>query len=69
MFPGAFNGILRADEHYIALQRDFSNAADVLARLRDPDYRCKMTDRTYAYICAQHTYAHRIHRVYELLAA
>ena len=60
MFPGRFNDILRADEHYISLGRDFKNIDDVLGRFCDLDYRRNMVDITYEYVMDQHTHQHRI---------
>lgn len=60
MFPGRFNDILKADEHYIALAPDFSNIDDVLARFRDPTFRQAMADRSYEYVRDQHSYTHRL---------
>lgn len=60
MFPGDYNGILKADVHYLALARDFSNIADVLGRFRDDSFRARMADETYDYILSAHTHAHRL---------
>lgn len=60
MFPGRFNDILTADEHYLALAPDFSNIDDVLARFRDQAYRQAMVDRAYEHVMSAHTYAHRV---------
>jgi hypothetical protein len=60
MFPGRFNDILVADEHYIALQPDFSNIDEVMRRFRDVGYRLAMVDRAHAYVMEHHTYRHRI---------
>src|SRR5262245_14780436 len=35
MFSGRFNDILRADQHYIAVDKDFGNLPEVLARFSD----------------------------------
>jgi hypothetical protein len=67
MFPGRFNGILRADEHYLALERDFSNVRDVLSRFADGTYRAGMVDRAYEYIMEEHTYRNRLSAVKKLL--
>ncbi|MDA8121151.1 MAG: hypothetical protein M0Z38_01130 [Deltaproteobacteria bacterium] len=67
MFPGRFNGILRADEHYLALQRDFSNVRDVLSRFADGTYRAGMADRAYEYVMEEHTYRNRLSVVRKLL--
>lgn len=60
MFRGRFNDLLEADVHYIALERDFSNAEDVVRRFKDRDYRDAMTARAYDYALAGHTIEHRI---------
>jgi spore maturation protein CgeB len=60
MFPGRFNDILKADEHYIALNRDFSNINNVLERFLDHSYRQRMVDRAYEYAMDCHTHRHRI---------
>lgn len=65
MFPGRFNDILIADEHYIALKRDFSNIQDVLERFKDVTYRQNMVDRTYEYVLDCHTHKHRIKMLME----
>jgi hypothetical protein len=67
MFPGRFNGILDADVHYLALRRDFSNIEDVLARLRDAEFRRGMTDRTYEHVLTHHTYSKRMEAIRSLL--
>lgn len=50
LYPGEYNGILIRDRHYIPLERDGSNIADVIAKLRDHHYLQEMADRTYAEI-------------------
>lgn len=67
MFRGRFNDILAADEHYIALERDFSNIDNVLARFRDETYRARMTERTLEYVMEEHTYRNRLDTVLSLL--
>ncbi|MGI9435514.1 MAG: SGNH/GDSL hydrolase family protein [Geminicoccaceae bacterium] len=47
LYPGAYNGILRAHEHYIPLDRDGSNFPDVAAKLADTKALQAMVDRTY----------------------
>jgi hypothetical protein len=68
MFRGRFNDILVADEHYIALEPDFSNVESVLASFHDPVRRRKVVDAAYDLVHAEHTYAHRMEQVYDLLA-
>lgn len=67
MLKGLYNGILRADEHYIGLESDFSNAGEAVERFRDDGYRQDMVDRTYEYVMEEHTYRHRVDAVIGLL--
>ncbi|MFQ5949461.1 MAG: hypothetical protein ACE5J1_02095, partial [Nitrospiria bacterium] len=62
-----FNGILKADEHYIALEHDFSNMDSAMACFRDTTYRQGMVNRTYEYVMDNHTYKHRINMIKGLL--
>jgi hypothetical protein len=69
MFRGRFNDILKADEHYLALEPDFSNIDDVLAQFRDPQRRQSIADAAFELVRNEHTYERRVQQVYELLAA
>jgi hypothetical protein len=60
LLPGRYNDILRPDEHYLALARDFGNVDDVLARFRDVSERRRMVERTREYVLAEHTLRHRV---------
>ncbi|MBM4442462.1 MAG: glycosyltransferase family 1 protein [Candidatus Rokubacteria bacterium] len=60
MFPGRYNDILKADVHYIAVERDFSNVRDAVARFRDEAYRRRMVEDTYSYVRDAHTLRHRV---------
>jgi hypothetical protein len=60
LLMGHYNGILKADEHYIGIKRDFSNLGEALRRLRDEGYRAALVDRAYEYAMSQHTYRHRV---------
>jgi hypothetical protein len=68
MFRGRFNDILNADEHYLALDSDFSNIDDVLARFRDPTQRQRIADAAFDLVVSKHTYAHRMQTVCDVLA-
>lgn len=67
MFKGEFNGILQADRHYLALEKDFSNIDDVMKRFMDIGFRQEMVDRTLAYVLSEHTYQHRLKTIRKLL--
>jgi hypothetical protein len=60
LLEGDYNGILKADEHYISIKKDLSNADDAVMRFKDHDYRMAMVNRAYEYILHEHTYAHRV---------
>ncbi|HEU4684008.1 MAG TPA: glycosyltransferase [Nitrospira sp.] len=60
LLEGQYNGILKPDEHYIAVRKDLTNLPDVIARFKDASYRQSMVDRTYEYVLDQHTYRHRV---------
>ena len=57
---GYYNGILKQDEHYLALKKDYSNINDVVVRFKDRSYVQKMVDDTYEYVMSNHTYYHRV---------
>ena len=67
MFPGRFNDILKPDEHYISLNRDFSNIDEVLKRFRDDEYRENMVDRVREYVMDAHTHRHRIEKLFNAM--
>lgn len=58
LVEGAYNGVLVANRHYLPLARDFSNAREVLARLRDLDLVRELTERAYeeVYLRGSYTY-------------
>lgn len=60
LLEGHYNGILKADEHYICIKKDLSNITEAITRLKDQEYRDKMVDQTYDYVLDQHTYRHRV---------
>ncbi len=60
LLEGHYNGILKADEHYISVKKDFSNMAEAIQRFHDREYRQAMVERTYGYVLRGHTYRHRV---------
>ncbi len=60
LLEGGFNGILRADEHYISVRKDISNFEEAVGRFNDDSYREAMADRAYEYVMSGHTYRHRV---------
>lgn len=47
MFPGYYSGICKAGEHYIPLEKDFSNIDEVIKKLRDYDYLQNLADNVF----------------------
>jgi len=68
-FPGRFSDILQADEHYISLNRDFSNISEVAEKLRDEKYWKTIVDSAYDLVISNHTYAHRTRQIYDIVQA
>jgi hypothetical protein len=60
LVEGEYNGILKADEHYIGVKKDLSNIEDVIQRFKDNSYRRSMVERAYEYVMDNHTYRHRV---------
>jgi hypothetical protein len=58
LYRGAYQGVLEADVHYFALEKDFSNFDDVMARFRDPAERRRITDRAYDDLIASGRYSY-----------
>ncbi|HEV2300068.1 MAG TPA: glycosyltransferase [Stellaceae bacterium] len=68
LVTGRYNDILRADEHYIALDHDFANLCDAIARFRDAGERRRIADAARDLALGDHTYRHRIAGLYRRLA-
>jgi hypothetical protein len=67
LLPGRYNDLLEADVQYLALERDFSNVDDVLARFRDDETRLRMVRDARAWALDCHTYAHRVRGLLDAL--
>lgn len=48
LYRDDYQGVLIADEHYIPLEKDFSNIGSVLAKMQDYELVEKITERVYA---------------------
>ncbi len=59
MFPGEYSGIVRPWEHYIPLEKDFSNIGEVAEQIRDLRFLEDLTTRTYADLVASGDYSYR----------
>jgi len=45
MFPGYYSGVVQPEEHYIVLEKDFSNMDEVVGKLRDDAFLAALTQR------------------------
>ena len=54
---GLYGGILRPDEHYICVRRDYSNTADVIDRVQDRGFCREMAERTHRDLIASGRYS------------
>src|SRR5262249_17479500 len=68
LLRGEYNGILEADRHYIAVDRDMTNIDAALDRFRDVSWRQRMVDETYDYVVSAHTYDHRVAQLIGIVA-
>lgn len=64
MYPGHYNGIFK-EEHFIRLEKDHSNLAEVKEKIKDVAYCEGLVSRTREYLLDCHTHAHRAKRVLE----
>jgi hypothetical protein len=67
LVKGRYNDILEAGEHYIALDPDFANLGEAIARFRDAGERRRIADAASALALGAHTYRHRIAVLHERL--
>jgi hypothetical protein len=68
LLEGEYNGILKADEHYISVKKDLSNVEDAIRCFQDVNYRQAMVERTYEYVMSAHTYMHRVQELLKVIA-
>jgi hypothetical protein len=59
LFRGRYSDAIQPDEHYIALEKDFSNVEDVLRRLEDIPALEAMTERAYAHLVGSGRFSYR----------
>jgi hypothetical protein len=59
LFEGNYSGVIRANDHYISLNKDFSNINEIFEKLQDISYLEEMTDRAYRDIIESGRYSYR----------
>ncbi|MCP3413829.1 hypothetical protein ACVMIH_003044 [Bradyrhizobium sp. USDA 4503] len=60
LIEGGYNGILRANEHYIPVRSDLSNVDEAVRALRDETHCREIAERAYDLAMSGHTYDHRV---------
>jgi hypothetical protein len=68
LFDGHYDGYLRADEHYIPLRKDFSNADEAIRKFRDRGYAERIADNAYELARQELSYDALINRFSDALA-
>lgn len=68
LLEGRYNDILRADEHYISLRKDYSNIGEVMRCFRDAGERRRIATAARDHILAHHTYASRMEEIFRIMS-
>ena len=58
LFRGNYSGVIEADKHYLALNEDFSNFADIVEKIKDPAFVKEMTDAAYNHVVASKRFSY-----------
>lgn len=59
LFRGRYSDAIKPGTHYIPLEKDFSNATEILSRLRDDDFLAGVADRAFDHLVASGNYGYR----------
>jgi hypothetical protein len=62
LFEGYYDGYLHADEHYIPLKKDFSNADEAIEKFRDRALCSRLVDNAYRLATTELTYPRLLER-------
>lgn len=70
LFRGDYQNIIEADKHYIMLEKDFSNFAEVVAKMKDRQFVEKIIDQAYQdlIVNSKYTYSAFIAEVDSLIS-
>jgi hypothetical protein len=69
LFEGHYDGFFVADQHYIPLRKDFSDADEALRKFGDREFRRRVSDRAYDLVCREFTYGRLMDRVHDVVRA
>jgi hypothetical protein len=70
LFEGKYSGVVRPDEHYIPLKKDFSNVEEVLNKVQDEAYLERMIERAHQHVIGSglYSYQHFVEGVDQVLS-
>lgn len=60
LLEGYYNGILKENEHYISVKKDYTNFEEAFEIYLDPNKRHMITENAYEYVLENHTYDIRV---------
>ncbi|MGY4178313.1 hypothetical protein ACVIHH_003604 [Bradyrhizobium sp. USDA 4518] len=60
LFRGRYSDMLQAGVHYIALEKDFSNAHDVIAQVNNLDHLQQLAERAHVDLITSGSYSYRV---------
>jgi hypothetical protein len=67
LIEGRYDGLFNADEHYIPIRRDFSDADEAMRKFSDRNIRRAVADRAYDFVREHLTYERLMARVREVV--
>lgn len=59
LFEGRYSDVVKPDEHYMVLKKDYSNIDDIFGKLEDTAFLEALTERAYRDVIAAGTYSYR----------
>lgn len=68
LLEGDYSGIFQPEEHYISINKDYSNVEEVFIKASDSSYVKELTDRAYNYVLNHHTHRHRVEYIYSIVS-
>lgn len=63
LLEGDYHGILKKEEHYISVKKDYSNFDQALDTYLDPIKRKEIVEKAYDHVIKNHTYSKRIQHI------
>ncbi len=64
LFIGEYNKHFFPNQHYIPLEKDFSNITEVIEKFRDKQFCLKLTENAYQMVLEELTYDHLVKKLY-----